>query len=63
MEEYPNDLEQRHKILEDYDNVIKLSESKNDTIFKILSEKKHKEKAILESARKNLWSKLKNKPK
>ena len=52
MEEYPNDLEQRHKILEDYDNVIKLSESKNDTIFKILSEKKHKEKAILESARK-----------
>lgn len=63
MEDNPNDLEKRHKILEDYDNVIKLSESKNDTIFKILSEKKHKEKIILENAKKNQWNKSKKKQK
>ena len=63
LEEYPNDLEKRHKILEDYDNVIKISESKNDTIFKILNEKKHKEKAILENARKKSMEQIEEKAK
>jgi hypothetical protein len=40
LENYPNELEERHKILDDYDNVINISESKNEAIRKILSEKK-----------------------
>ena len=63
MEEYPNDLEERHKILDDYDNVIKISESKNETIRKILNEKKHKEKIILENARKKSMEQIEEKAK
>ena len=58
LENYPNELEERHKILDDYDNVINISESKNEAIRKILSEKKHKEKQILESARKKSMEKI-----
>ena len=63
MEDYPNELEERHKILEDYDNVVKLSESKSETIYKILSEKKHKEKTILENARKKSMEQIEEKAK
>ena len=44
--------------MDDYDNVINISESKNEAIRKILSEKKHKEKQILESARKKSMEKI-----
>ena len=63
LEDYPNELEERHKILEDYDNVVKLSESKSETIYKILSEKKHKEKLILENARKKSMEQIEEKAK
>ena len=63
MEEYPNDLEERHKILDDYDNVMKISESKNETIRTILNEKKHKEKIILENARKRSMEQIEEKAK
>ena len=63
MEEYPNELEARHKILDDYDNVVKLSETKSETIYKILSEKKHKEKIILENARKKSMEQIEEKAK
>ena len=63
MEEYPNDLEERHKILDDYDNVMKISETKNETIRKILNEKKHKEKIILENARKKSMEQIEEKAK
>ena len=35
IENYPNDLEERHKILEDYDIIKKQLETKSDTIWKI----------------------------
>ena len=63
LEDYPNELEERHKILEDYENVVKLSESKSETIYKILSEKKHKEKIILENARKKSMEQIEEKAK
>ena len=63
MEDYPNELEERHKILDDYDNVVKTSESKSETIYKILREKKHKEKMILENARKKSMEQIEEKAK
>ena len=63
MEDYPNELEERHKILDDYNNVIKQSESKSETIWKILCEKKHKEKMMLENARKKSMEQIEEKAK
>ena len=63
MDDYPNELEERHKILDDYDNVIKKSESKSETIWKILCEKKHKEKMMLENARKKSMEQIEEKAK
>ena len=54
IENYPNDLEERHKILEDYDKIKKQLETKNDTIWKILNEKKEREKNIIDNAKKKI---------
>ena len=63
IENYPNDLEERHKILDDYDKIKKLLETKNDTIWKILNEKKQKEKSILDSAKKRTMEQIEEKAK
>ena len=44
IENYPNDLEERHKILEDYDKIKKQLETKNDTIWKNFKRKKRERK-------------------
>ena len=63
IENYPNDLEERHKILEDYDKIKKKLESKNDDIWKILNEKKQKEKNILDNAKKRSMEQIEEKAK
>ena len=63
IEDFPNELEERHKILDDYNNVIKLSESKDEIIYRIISEKKNKEKIILENARKRSMEQIEEKAK
>ena len=63
IENYPNDLEERHKILEDYDKIKKQLEFKNDTIWNILSEKKQKEKNILDNAKKKSMEQIEEKAK
>jgi palmitoyltransferase len=63
IEDFPNELEERHKILDDYNNVIKLSESKDEIIYRVISEKKNKEKIILENARKRSMEQIEEKAK
>jgi hypothetical protein len=63
IENYPNDLEERHKILEDYDKIKKQLETKNDTIWKILNEKKEKEKNIIDNAKKKSMELIEEKAK
>jgi palmitoyltransferase len=63
IENFPNDLEERHKILEDYDKIKKQLETKNDTIWAILNEKKQKEKSILDSAKKRSMEQIEEKAK
>ena len=63
IENYPNDLEERHKILEDYEKIKKQLETKNDTIWKILNEKKQKEKNILDKAKKKSMEQIEEKAK
>ena len=52
VEDYPNELEERHQILDDYDKIIKSLAERNENIWKILSEKKAKEKNLIDKARK-----------
>ena len=63
IENYPNDLEERHKILEDYDKIKKQLETKNDTIWKILNEKKEREKNIIDNAKKKSMDLIEEKAK
>jgi hypothetical protein len=63
VENYPNDLEERHKILEDYDKIQKQLETRNDTIWKLLNEKKQKEKSILDNAKKKSMEQIEEKAK
>ena len=63
IENYPNDLEERHKILEDYDKIKKQLETKNDTIWKILNEKKEREKNIIDNAKKKSMELIEEKAK
>ena len=63
IENYPNDLEERHKILEDYDKIKKQLETKNDTIWKILTEKKEREKYIIDDAKKKSMDQIEEKAK
>ena len=63
IENYPNDLEERHKILEDYDKIQQKLETKNDTIWKILNEKKQKEKNIIDNAKKKSMEQIEEKAK
>ena len=67
IENYPNDLEQRHKILEDFDKIKKMLVNKDEEIWKILMEKKNKEQDLIEKAKKKSqdqieeWIKLSDK--
>ena len=63
IENYPNDLEERHKILEDYDKIKTQLETKNESIWKILNEKKQKEKNILDNAKKKSMEQIEEKAK
>ena len=63
IENYPNELEERHKILEDYDKIKKQLETKNDTIWKILNEKKEREKSIIDNAKKRSMELIEEKAK
>ena len=63
VENYPNDLEERHKILEDYDKIQKQLETRNDTIWKLINEKKQKEKMILDNAKKKSMEQIEEKAK
>ena len=63
IENYPNDLEERHKILADYDKIKNQLETKDDTIWKILNEKKQKEKNILDNAKKRSMEQIEEKAK
>lgn len=67
LENYPNDLEQRHKKLEDFDKIKKSLINKDEEIWKILVEKKNKERDLIEKAKKKSqerieeWIKLSDK--
>lgn len=67
IENYPNDLEKRHKILEDFDKIKKMLANKDEEIWKILMEKKNKELDLIEKAKKKSqdqieeWIKLSDK--
>ena len=63
IENYPNDLEERHKILEEYDKVKKQLETRNDDIWKIICEKKQKEKNILDNEKKRSMEQIEEKAK
>jgi hypothetical protein len=63
IENYPNDLEERHKILADYDKIKNQLETKDETIWKILNEKKQKEKNILDNAKKRSMEQIEEKAK
>ena len=63
IENYPNDLEERHKILEEYDKIESKLETKNDAIWKLINEKKQKEKSILDKAKKKSMEQIEEKAK
>ncbi len=63
IENYPNELEERHRILEDYEKIKKQLETRNDTIWKIINEKKQKEKSILDNAKKKSMEQIEEKAK
>ena len=51
IEDFPNDLEERHKKINDFDKVKKEIEKRDETIWEIVNEKRKKERELIRKAK------------
>ena len=51
LERYPNELEERHKTIADYDKMQELLEERNKEIMNVIKEKKDRESSLLQEAK------------